>query len=317
MENRLKETCWTLELTRHSKKQVPIDRAALQLVFKEIIEGTEDYGRQSGIQTMVAGPLSMYRAFRSGSLQANHNQNRQSKMYIQLRHCRINCIKKGRWSVTIDFENWKGFSGIVGRRSTFTFGPVVKAHNVIFDVALLLTLDLLGRGALAGIETFDELVDFKGAIVKIKEDFLNYPLFLKRGPCGMTLLEGEPSGPHTISANIECWGTSAGISGMSFHAIRRGTAEEFVWSLGKEKTLCLMNHSDRLGVTLDEHYSTLQTLPLVEIYHRDITGSRDPNISTNTVPPRDRGPTFIPSRYGSCELGGGGGGDFAEPRRLR
>lgn len=46
----------------------------------------------------------------------------------------------------------QGYHGPIGKRSTLTFGPVSKGHNLIFEAPMYFVLDLLGRGALEGID---------------------------------------------------------------------------------------------------------------------------------------------------------------------
>lgn len=47
--------------------------------------------------------------------------------------------------------------------------------------------------------------------------------------------------------------------------------------MGKDRTLLLMNHGDRTGVTFDEHYSTgLRYVPLVGIQLDDFAGNLGP-----------------------------------------
>ncbi|KAG9092943.1 hypothetical protein FS749_015320 [Ceratobasidium sp. UAMH 11750] len=84
-------------------------------------------------------------------------------------------------------------------------------------------------------------------------------------------------GPHKLTAHIHKRGLDVGIAGASVHAIRRASADKFAVSMGKDKTLFVLNHGDRLGKTFDEHYSTgLQHIPLVDIMLDEYAGKLSP-----------------------------------------
>ncbi|KAF8602206.1 hypothetical protein BDV93DRAFT_557715 [Ceratobasidium sp. AG-I] len=277
MEHRLRWCIREYGLIRYISPTPHLDRPALQLIIEQIIAGTATHGRRSGIQTMCAISFAFYGAFRAGSMQANHEEYRKDGMYIKIGDCSVDVLEPGSYSLVLDVKQWKGYSGPIGRRSTVTFGPVSKGHNLIFEAPMYFVLDLLGRGALDGIDSIDDLFSFDGSKLPIKEEFQDKPLFVKRAPRGLDLMEGVPIGPHHLTAVINHYAIRAGLKGGSIHAIRRGSGDKYANAMGKDRTLLLMNHGDRLGVVLDEHYTSgLKHAPLVAIQLDEFAGELGP-----------------------------------------
>ncbi|KDN47297.1 hypothetical protein RSAG8_03776, partial [Rhizoctonia solani AG-8 WAC10335] len=166
-----------------------------------------------------------------------------------------------------------GYAGPEGHRKTITFGPVTKGHNIIFEPVILLLLDGIGQGVFVGIMNLDELFAFNGAVIKVKPEFQETPVFVKHSHHGLHLVEHVPAPPHQLSGITTYWCHEAGIAGGGLHAVHCGAAGNYALSLTKDCTQYLLNHGDHHGIVLDNHYTTgLEDYPLVEIQLGKITG---------------------------------------------
>ncbi|CAE6470938.1 unnamed protein product [Rhizoctonia solani] len=267
MEDAVRWCVFTYGLVRHAKIQRSLDRTAVQLIMESLIHRTRFRGRAGAIQTMLAMSLAMFGGLRAGTLQANHKEYRDKEMYLKWGDITLNVIAFKRWSATINFDHWKGFSDMEGHRKTLTFGPVTKAHNTIFEPVLLLLVDGMGRGVFEDISNPKELFAYQGTVIKIKSEFKKTPVFVKRSSRGLKLIEHEPAPPHQLAGimNHEC--RVVGIEGGGLHALRRGAGRLYIISLGRDYTQYMLNHNDRTGKVMDNHYTVgLKDHDLVGIY---------------------------------------------------
>ncbi|CAE7219271.1 unnamed protein product [Rhizoctonia solani] len=273
LENLVKWSVIEYDLVRHIGHQHVLDRPAIQLMIEHILTGSESSGRNVAFQTLVGLTFAMNGAFRSGTMQSNCIDYRKQKM---VGHMKVHVRAPGRFAPEIDTLNWKGYSGVGGLRKTITFDPVTKSHNLIFEPGCYLALDLLARNLLDGINTIDELIAYDKALLPIKEDAKELPLFLKRTPRGSGVIEGVPCGPHKISQIFNHHAVAVGLPGGGVHAVRRGSARHYVSAMGQDKTLALLNHGDRTGVTLTNHYVPETHVPLVAIRMNELEGKLSP-----------------------------------------
>ncbi|KAL5639572.1 hypothetical protein ACGC1H_006256 [Rhizoctonia solani] len=273
LENILKWCVIEYGLIRHSNIQQRLDRDALQLIFEVMIKRTKHHGRAVAFQTMNAANFALSGALRSGSLQANNPQYAKQGMYMKAGDCEISVVRPYCYSVKVTIDHWKGYSGVVGERKVLTFGPVTKAHNLIFEPAVTLILDFMARKGFKDIENPTQLFACKSAILEMKDSFKSMPLWLRRGPGGLSVIEGVPAGPHALSHSLSYLGFQAGINNASIHALRRYSGNIYALTLGRELTLYLLNHNDRTGKVMDNHYTTgVQDMPLTQLLHGELKG---------------------------------------------
>ncbi|CAE6477749.1 unnamed protein product [Rhizoctonia solani] len=250
LENTVKYCVIEYNLVRHTKVQTSLDRAAIQLIIEHVLTSSETRGRQVAFQTLTAITFAMHGAFRAGSMQANCKEYREQKMFMQVGHLTITRLGWCKWAVLVDVLNWKGYSGPIGQRKQLTFGPVAKAHNTITDV-----------------------INYNKSPLPIRQECKEYPVWLKCGPGGLKVIEGVPCGPHKLTQRINYHGGEVGIKGAGVHAVRRGTTQDYVTLIGRDLTANILNHGDRAGVVMDDHYTTLRNQDLVPIRMHELTGN--------------------------------------------
>ncbi|KEP46508.1 hypothetical protein V565_195030, partial [Rhizoctonia solani 123E] len=234
LENILKWCVIEYSLVRHSKIQQRLDCDALQLIFEVMIKRTKHHGRAVVFQNMNAANFLLSGALRPGGLQANNPLYAERGWYMKASDCEISVVHKFCYSVKVTVDNWKGYLGTIGDRKVFTFGPVTKAHNLIFELALTLILDFMACKGFEEIENLDQLFACTLAVLKLKESFKSMLLWLKRGPRGLL---------------------------------------QYTLTLGQELTLYLLNHNNRTGKVMDNHYTTgVEDMPLTQLLHGKLKG---------------------------------------------
>ncbi|KDN33359.1 hypothetical protein RSAG8_13550, partial [Rhizoctonia solani AG-8 WAC10335] len=281
LENLVKWCVFEFGLGRHIRHQHVLDRPAIQLIIERVLTNSESHGREVAFQTLTAMSFAMFGAFRSGSLQANCTEYRERKLYMQVGHLKMHVRGWCSIAVEVDVLNWKGYSGEIGHRKTLTFEPVSKAHNLIFEPGCHLALDLLARKMYDGINDIDELINFNKSMLPIKAECQELPLFLKHSARGFGLIEGVPCGPHKLSQVVNHQAIAVGLPGGSIHAIRRGSAQHYANSLGEDRTLTLLNHNDRSGITMANHYVPQTHVPLVAVRLNELEGKLGPAVMRN------------------------------------
>ncbi|CEL51566.1 hypothetical protein RSOLAG1IB_00101 [Rhizoctonia solani AG-1 IB] len=244
-----------LKLNKYAPPRGYLDERDLVSLFEVGFASTEEYGRESFIQTQLAVNIVFFTGLRSGSLAAGNPKFKEWGLFIKLRDVTISVTAPGEWDVKLAAYHRKGYNELTdpGYALEFHLEHVKKMHNLIFDVGLFLVTHLYLRGAFVGIENQHDLFTFSGRQLKVKPEMLDEPLMLARSSGGYNLVK-EPATAKNITDSLQGLAEQAGIPYAYFQAIRRSTANQWGIVYGAEQGRRLMGHAE--GNTIfDSHYS--------------------------------------------------------------
>ncbi|SMY26934.1 unnamed protein product [Zymoseptoria tritici ST99CH_1A5] len=133
--------------------------------------------------------------------------------------------------------------------------PAPDPENIIFSVPHRLLVIALRRGLLDGIETLDELLDYKGQFIQIKAEHLDDPIFYRSAPRGEIV--DFTMTTRAMTQYLSARGKQIGYTeNISMYSIRRRAATDMVARVGLDETRRMMGHAPN-SFTLERYYLSM------------------------------------------------------------
>ncbi|KAG8694157.1 hypothetical protein FRC11_002394, partial [Ceratobasidium sp. 423] len=246
-----------LNLNTHPPPRGYLEERDLAAMFEVGFAMSEEYGRESFIQTQLALNIIFFAGLRSGSLAAGNPKFKEWRLasYIKLRDLTIYVASPGNWNVKLASLHCKGYNELSdpGCALEFFLEHVTKPQNLIFDVGFFLVILLFLRKAIVGINMPAELFMFAGKQFVLKTEMLDQPLFRARSAKGCDLLD-EPASSAGITESAQALAGNLGIPFGNSQCIRRSIGSQWGIVWGAETARRLLGHAEG-QTTFDRNYS--------------------------------------------------------------
>ncbi|KAF8317057.1 hypothetical protein DL93DRAFT_582593 [Clavulina sp. PMI_390] len=208
------------------------------------------------LQRLSIGLIEFVQGSRPSSLAARAGTKAREKgEFAKLRHFTIRRTDEpASFEVTFKVTELKGyFSSARKAHDDTLYKPTSHPSSILID-PIAIVLDFFYRGALC-VEDLDDLLFGDQAVIDIKSEFLDTPLFCAIGPKSAALV--NPIAPGTSQA----WGaqvvqltkTALGVP-MTAYGYRREFIDRLIAAFDNETAATFVNHSTPYK-TATRHYS--------------------------------------------------------------
>ncbi|TBU56800.1 hypothetical protein BD310DRAFT_598683 [Dichomitus squalens] len=159
------------------------------------------------------------------------------------------------FGVDLRVRSWKGGHGAKQFTKHFRMSPVQTGEECLFDLALLIALLALRRGALRDHTTLDELLNGREREIRWKEDVRKDPFFARGASRGMSTDPKRPMHYENMRHFLLRVAQLAGLGkNAKIYHFRRAGVTAMLRVLGSELTKMMVNHRQESS-TLFQHYA--------------------------------------------------------------
>ncbi|CAE7230981.1 unnamed protein product [Rhizoctonia solani] len=244
-----------LKLNRFPPEKTYIGRAELQLIYQAAFNSTENGLRPSYLQVVAATNIPFHTGCRIGSVCCSEAEYRKKGLFMKVRDADILVVEPGGFNTQAS----------VPHVLRFHIAHVTKTHNLWFDTATIVVLMLLTRGILADIQNLDQLMKYDGPRIRVKDDCLDQPLILARGPRGLTLTK-DACLAKNMGETLRSYGQLAKLpSYANFHGIRRDAANVFGIIRGAACAQMILGHEEQDSPFLHSYSKGTFNLPVSQM----------------------------------------------------
>ncbi|KDR84788.1 hypothetical protein GALMADRAFT_217850 [Galerina marginata CBS 339.88] len=232
-------------LDRYNDEKSYYGEHELKLITQEALFNTQKSGRLQAIQRICLMDTTFFTLCRPGSLGPSNAEYKAQGKYPRLSDIKLFRLAESTYRTELTLRHFKGNNNTAaGEVRRFIFEPTKNWENVLFDISIYFVVLLLGRGALEGITTLDQLRSHKAYSIPIRDDMLQEPLFLAINGGGHGFRSPpDPIGANSISMMCSKLCMNAGLAASSVYAFRRNGAKHYSIAMGKELAEMMLVHA--------------------------------------------------------------------------
>ncbi|KAH9922485.1 uncharacterized protein B0H18DRAFT_1017777 [Fomitopsis serialis] len=239
-----------LNLQRHRPVQEGFGRLEMRLVTERLYATAKDPLLAN--QLDVAWKLCFLTGCRAGSIGHSNPKYKAAGQYMKIGDI-IRLTRQGymQWQIELHINNLKGHNSGEGKTIVFIFRPVKSPLNIVFDIGLLIVINLFLRGMLYH-STWQDVCNDEAFELRVRPEFKDHALICKGMPGGRGVHESEPMRSSSLQKCFKKVAQECGFLNPKLYNLRRDFAEDMLEEFGAEVAREGMGHEE--NPTLRRHY---------------------------------------------------------------
>ncbi|KAH9931910.1 uncharacterized protein B0H18DRAFT_70048 [Fomitopsis serialis] len=243
-----------LEMDRHLPLQEGFGRLELRILTERLYAQATDPLWAN--QTDITWKLCFVTGCRPGSIGATYASSESNGFYMKIRDLhQITRVGYMQWNIQLHINVLKGYSIGEGKRIVVMLRPVTSPMNVVFDVTLLIVMNLFMRGMLYH-STWQAVCDDETFQLNVRPEYKNHPLICKGKNGQGGVVEGEPMRSSAMQEIFARFAGQCGFKDARLYNFRRDFAADMMDAFGEEETQQAMGHTPGEVLVSLMHVST-------------------------------------------------------------